>query len=112
MAPPLPFPSNEIFQSIRRTLVSSGLIEIRTVSPELPGKSVNIASTRLGTRCCKRFDVDTACDMAAHAHINIFLLELDAGAALLQGVEYRVAVISKTGNYSATGNNNTFHIDL
>ncbi len=28
----------------------SGATLIRTVSPELPGKSVNIASTRLGTR--------------------------------------------------------------
>jgi len=34
-------------QSLRRF---SGATVMRTVSPELPGKPVNIASTRLGTR--------------------------------------------------------------
>lgn len=35
--------------SLRRSHFFSGAIEIRTVSPLLPGKPVNIASTRFGT---------------------------------------------------------------
>ncbi|PZT88857.1 MAG: hypothetical protein DI637_07395 [Citromicrobium sp.] len=54
-------------QSIRRTVFSSsGRTEMRTVSPELPGKSVNIASTRLGTRYCSRFEVDSACALPSN----------------------------------------------
>ncbi len=39
-----------INQGSGRYFFSSGATEIRTVSPVLPGKPVNIASTKFGTR--------------------------------------------------------------
>lgn len=49
--PPAPFAFSEVDRPrARQRLAFSGATVIRTVSPERPGKSVNIASTRLGTR--------------------------------------------------------------
>lgn len=55
----------------------SGATEMRLVSPERPGKSVNIASTRFGTRYCNRFEVDRASALPSNrrwpvARLSIF----------------------------------------
>lgn len=48
--PVVKLPSAKPIEPDQRFARFSGATVMRTVSPELPGKPVNIASTRLGTR--------------------------------------------------------------
>ncbi len=88
MAPRVP--RGHEHQGLRRLTVllpSSGAMEMRSVSPELPGKSVNIASTSLGTRCCSRSDVETASALPSNRRSPVTaIVDLHVDAAGIDGI--------------------------
>ena len=49
---------------------------MRTVSPELPGKPVNSASTRFGTRYPSRFEVEAACALPSNSRWPVRALSI------------------------------------